>query len=279
MTFKIVYGVAFSLVCAIFFALIFLTMDLVLFALDSLSNSIRFVFPSRFYLSYSEFFRFFSYLRGFDTAKRFMNWYSAACIDIDTYREAESEWCVDCECGPGWCVVYIFALSLLYLYMHMYTLPISICVANQLNLDTTPTVVAVVSMQTNSLQWHCCCRMDFFFFSFFWTAGAASGTGAIFVCAISSHNFFFARFLASIDAYMLETTSAAYECMFLFPLRCIYKSCVVCSLGVNARKDSGMINIVVWCVLYHCTNISLWNIQFIVRLLCVLAALCMPFLR
>lgn len=59
MTFKIVYGVAFSLVCAIFFALIFLTMDLVLFALDSLSNSIRFVFPSRFYLSYSEFFRFF----------------------------------------------------------------------------------------------------------------------------------------------------------------------------------------------------------------------------
>lgn len=222
---------------------------------------------------------FFSYLRGFDTAKRFMNWYSAACIDIDTYREAESEWCVDCECGPGWCVVYIFALSLLYLYMHMYTLPISICVANQLNLDTTPTVVAVVSMQTNSLQWHCCCRMDFFFFSFFWTAGAASGTGAIFVCAISSHNFFFARFLASIDAYMLETTSAAYECMFLFHLRCIYKSCVVCSLGVNARKDSGMINIVVWCVLYHCTNISLWNIQFIVRLLCVLAALCMPFLR
>lgn len=62
MTFKIVYGVAFSLVCAIFFALIFLTMDLVLFALDSLSNSIRFVFPSRFYLSYSEFFRFF-YIR------------------------------------------------------------------------------------------------------------------------------------------------------------------------------------------------------------------------
>lgn len=175
------------------------------------------------------------------------------------------------------CCVYFCALSLLYLYMHMYTLPISICVANQLNLDTTPTVVAVVSMQTNSLQWHCCCRMDFFFFSFFWTAGAASGTGAIFVCAISSHNFFFARFLASIDAYMLETTSAAYECMFLFPLRCIYKSCVVCSLGVNARKDSGMINIVVWCVLYHCTNISLWNIQFIVRLLCVLAALCMPF--
>lgn len=57
--------------------------------------------------------------------------------------------------------------------------------------------------------------------------------------------FFFARFLVSIDAYMLETTSAAYECMFLFPLRCIYKSCVVCSLGVNARKDSGMINIVV----------------------------------
>lgn len=63
---------------------------------------------------------FFSYLRGFDTAKRFMNWYSAACIDIDTYREAESEWCVDCECGPGWCVVYIFALSLSALSIHAY---------------------------------------------------------------------------------------------------------------------------------------------------------------